>query len=113
MYVDGVFSPKRCKLALTGLLGAQSLSKCTKGYIPVRLMNCLDKEITLNKDTKIGCFEVIDEINLGINVNVINNSANKEYLKEILKQIDNNSFLDKEQKLTAKEIFKRYSNVLS
>jgi len=89
---EGVFCPNKDKLSKLGILGASSISKCTNGCIPVRLINVNNSKVTLNKDTKVGRFETLE--NCKTQINSINFDNNKEEIQKLAHNIDKNTSLN-------------------
>ena len=57
-----IFTPLNEKLSKKGVLCASSISEVSENEtgIPIRVINMSDKPITLFKDMKIGCIEIMD-----------------------------------------------------
>jgi len=111
---EGVFYPFKLKLAKLGIIGAQSVSYCVNGFVPIKLCNIGDKETTLYKNTTIGEFE----INFGKDgkegyIRMLNETNDGSCIDILLDKVDKNEILNEDQKSTAKNLLKMYSSVFS
>ena len=111
----GAFIPFKLKLAELGIIAAQCLATCKESFIPVRFLNLKEKEVTLNKNTIIGHFEIFCDNNSEKNdINVIESSTEyKNICNEIIKKIYNLNELNISEKEKAVELLNNYANVFA
>jgi len=112
---EGVFYPYKLKLAKFGVVAAQSLSLCSDGWIPVKLINVNSTAVTLYKNTKIGEFEILSHKKLTkYMINSINKKKdNNTTLRQLLEKIHVYENLSNEHKDKAFQLIKKYEEIFS
>lgn len=109
---DGIFCPNTEKLGRRGLIGAHALVNCRNKYLPVRVINMENHDVTIYKNTVLGSLEPTEAA--GYKIRQMTDSERNTRKEIITKLLAHNlNQLNSEDTMRIMQIIDEFSDVFS